>query len=65
MGTTRLALAMLGLLMGLAGAALILAADIVVRLTPSMAEVKLGVAMAALGGPFFLVLLVKLRRRIV
>jgi iron complex transport system permease protein len=48
----------------LAGAALLLAADIVVRVTPSAAEVKLGVAMAALGGPFFLVLLMKMRRRI-
>ncbi len=48
----------------LAGAALILAADIVVRLTPSAAEVKLAVAMAAIGGPFFLVLVAKLRRRI-
>jgi len=48
----------------LAGAALVLAADIVVRLTPSAAEVKLGVAMAALGGPFFLFLLARLRRRI-
>ena len=48
----------------LAGATLVLAADIVVRLTPSAAEVKLGVAMAALGGPFFLLLLARLRRRI-
>jgi iron complex transport system permease protein len=48
----------------LAGAALVLAADIAVRLTPSAAEVKLGVAMAAIGGPFFLFLLVRLRRRI-
>ena len=43
---------------------MILAADIAVRLTPSAAEVKLGVAMAALGGPFFLALLIRLRRRI-
>jgi len=47
----------------LAGAIIVLAADIVVRLTPSAAEVKLGVAMAALGGPFFLGLLLVLRRR--
>lgn len=46
----------------LAGAVLTLAADIAVRLTPAAAEVKLGVAMAALGAPFFLVLLVRLRR---
>lgn len=48
----------------LGGAALVLAADILVRLTPSAAEVKLGVAMAALGGPFFLAMLVSLRRRL-
>ncbi len=49
---------------GLAGAALVLAADIAVRLIPSAAEVRLGVAMAALGGPFFLALLFSLRRRL-
>jgi iron complex transport system permease protein len=48
----------------LAGAALVLAADVLVRLTPSAAEVKLGVAMAALGGPFFLALLLGMRRRL-
>ncbi len=48
----------------LAGAVLILAADIAVRLTPSAAEVKLAVAMAAIGGPFFLVMLARLRRRL-
>ncbi|MDP3659315.1 iron ABC transporter permease [Phenylobacterium sp.] len=47
----------------LAGAVIVLAADILVRLTPSAAEVKLGVAMAALGGPFFLGLLLAMRRR--
>jgi iron complex transport system permease protein len=47
----------------LAGAVIVLAADIVVRITPSPAELKLGVAMAAIGGPFFLALLLKLRRR--
>ena len=46
----------------LAGAALTLAADVLVRLTPAAAEVKLGVAMAALGGPFFLALLLTQRR---
>ncbi len=49
----------------LAGAALVLAADILVRLTPAAHEVKLGVAMAALGAPFFFALLVTLRRRLV
>ncbi|MBI1682942.1 FecCD family ABC transporter permease [Caulobacter hibisci] len=48
----------------LAGSALVLAADIVVRLTPSAAEMRLGVATAAVGGPFFLVLLITMRRRI-
>lgn len=46
----------------LAGAVIVLAADILVRLVPSAAELKLGVAMAAIGGPFFLSLLIKLRR---
>jgi iron complex transport system permease protein len=47
----------------LAGAVIVLAADIVVRLTPSAVELKLGVAMAALGAPFFLMLLISLRRK--
>jgi len=45
------------------GALLVLVADIAVRLTPAAAEVKLGVAMAALGGPFFFALLLSMRRR--
>ena len=49
----------------LAGSALLLAADIAVRLAPGGGgEVKLGVAMAALGGPFFLALLISMRRRL-
>jgi iron complex transport system permease protein len=48
----------------LAGAALVLAADILVRLTPAAQEVKLGVAMTAIGAPFFLALLIALRRRL-
>ena len=40
-----------------------LAADILVRLTPGANEVKLGVAMAAIGAPFFFGLLLVLRRR--
>jgi iron complex transport system permease protein len=47
----------------IAGAATVLAADIVVRLTPSPAELKLSVAMAALGAPFFFVLLLNMRRK--
>jgi len=46
------------------GAALTLAADILVRIVPSSNEIKLGVAMAALGGPFFLALLISMRRKI-
>lgn len=46
------------------GSVLVLAADIAVRLTPASGEVKLGVAMAVLGGPFFFALLLNLRRRI-
>lgn len=48
----------------LAGACLTLAADIAVRLIPSASEVRLGVAMAILGGPFFLWLLLSMRRRL-
>ena len=48
----------------LGGAALVLAADILVRLTPAAGEVKLGVAMAILGGPFFFFLLLSMRRRL-
>lgn len=47
----------------LAGAALTLLADMLVRVTPAAVEVKLGVAMAVLGGPFFMVLLIRMRRR--
>jgi iron complex transport system permease protein len=41
----------------LGGAALVLAADSLVRLVPGAGEVRLGVAMAMLGAPFFLALL--------
>ncbi len=47
----------------LGGAVLVLAADILVRLTPAAAEVKLGVAMAILGGPFFFATLLSMRRK--
>ena len=43
----------------LGGAALVLAADSLVRLAPGAGEVRLGVAMALLGAPFFLVLLLR------
>jgi iron complex transport system permease protein len=43
----------------LGGAALLLAADSLVRLAPGAGEVRLGVAMALLGAPFFLLLLLR------
>ncbi|MDH3692385.1 MAG: iron ABC transporter permease [Gammaproteobacteria bacterium] len=45
----------------LGGAALLLAADIAVRIVPTQAELKLGVVTALVGGPFFLYLILKLR----
>ena len=48
----------------LTGAALTLAADMAVRMTPAASEIRLSVAMAALGGPFFLALLISMRRRL-
>lgn len=48
----------------LAGAALVLAADVAVRMTPSAVEIKLGVVMVVIGAPFFLALLISLRRRL-
>lgn len=48
----------------LGGGAVALAGDILVRLTPAAAEVKLGVATAILGGPFFLATLVSMRRKL-
>ncbi|MDR3509111.1 MAG: iron ABC transporter permease [Caulobacteraceae bacterium] len=44
------------------GAVIVLIADILVRLTPAASEVKLGVAMAVVGGPFFFILLLSRRR---
>ncbi|HEX8388889.1 MAG TPA: iron ABC transporter permease [Sphingomonas sp.] len=47
----------------LGGAALLLAADSLVRLAPGASEVRLGVAMALIGAPFFLALLLRERGR--
>jgi iron complex transport system permease protein len=33
-------------------------------MTPAASEIKLSVAMAALGGPFFLAMLISMRRRL-
>lgn len=46
---------------GLAGAALTLGADIVVRLVPTRPELKLGVVTAIIGAPFFLAMLRRLK----
>ncbi|MBO9714650.1 iron ABC transporter permease [Sphingomonas sp.] len=43
------------------GAALVLAADSLVRLAPGAQELRLGVAMSLLGAPFFLLLVLRLR----
>lgn len=47
----------------LGGAALVLAADSLCRLAPGASEVRLGVAMAMIGAPFFLMLLLGERGR--
>ena len=48
----------------LAGALLLLVADSVVRAAPTVSELRLGIAMSLLGAPFFLALLLKMRRQI-
>lgn len=48
----------------LAGALLLLVADSAVRAAPTVSELRLGIAMSLLGAPFFLALLVKMRRQI-
>jgi iron complex transport system permease protein len=46
----------------LAGALLLLVADSVVRVLPLMVELRLGIALSLIGAPFFLWLLIRLRR---
>lgn len=46
----------------LCGAALLLAADIAVRLIPSTGEIKVGVLTALIGAPFFIALIFRRRR---
>ena len=48
----------------LGGALLLLLADSLVRAAPTVSELRLGIAMAILGGPFFFVLLLRMRRRL-
>lgn len=45
------------------GAILTLTADSLVRFVPGVGEVRLGIAMAVLGAPFFFLLLTRIRRR--
>lgn len=46
----------------LAGGCLVLAADSLVRILPLVTELRLGIALSLLGAPFFLWLLLKMRR---
>lgn len=46
----------------LGGALLVTVADSLVRIAPTVSELRLGVAMSMLGGPFFLYLLIRMRR---
>jgi iron complex transport system permease protein len=46
----------------LGGAILTLTADSLVRLIPGPGEMRLGIAMAVLGAPFFLLLLLRYRK---
>nr|WP_298897158.1 iron ABC transporter permease [uncultured Altererythrobacter sp.] len=46
----------------LAGACLVLAADSVVRILPLVTELRLGIALSLIGAPFFLWLLLRMRR---
>ena len=46
----------------LAGALLLLVADVVCRILPLVTELRLGIALSLIGAPFFLYLLLKMRR---
>ncbi len=48
----------------LAGALLVVLADCLVRILPSASEVRLGIAMASIGTPFFVMLLFRMRREV-
>ena len=47
-----------------AGAALVLAGDVLVRLLPGGSELQLGVVMSLIGAPFFFALLYSMRRQV-
>ena len=49
----------------LAGALLLLVADCLCRVLPMASELRLGIALSLLGAPFFLALLLKMRREVV
>ena len=46
----------------LAGALLVLVADMVCRILPLVTELRLGIALSLIGAPFFLHLLLRMRR---
>jgi len=48
----------------LAGALLVVVADMVIRLLPVVSEVRLGIMMSVLGAPFFILLLAKMRKEL-
>lgn len=48
----------------LAGALLVVVADMGVRVAPVVSEIRLGVMMSVLGAPFFLILLLRMRREL-
>ena len=48
----------------LAGAILVVLADCLVRMLPSVSEMRLGIAMSSLGAPFFFALLFRMRREV-
>ncbi len=48
----------------LAGALLVVGADSIVRILPSVSELRLGIAMSLLGAPFFMALLFKMHREL-
>ena len=48
----------------LGGALLLVVADSLVRAAPTVSELRLGIAMSMLGGPFFLALLLRMRRQL-
>ena len=48
----------------LGGGLLLLLADSLVRIAPTVSELRLGIAMSMLGGPFFLITLIRMRRQL-